>query len=56
MKKKKIMKVLFILLAILTFGIITACNGGNGPLDPGMMTYYGCPNSKRVVKLNTRKH
>lgn len=51
--KKKIIKVLAIMLIGGTVVGMTGCKS----LIPGheYVTYYGCPNSKKIKKLNTKK-
>ena len=60
MKKRPVLTALLILLAALTFGSVAACgifDGGGFEFNGGdNVTYYGCPNSRRVKKLNLRKN
>jgi len=47
--KKKSVRIVAILLTVASAIALAACNIG------GAVNYYGCPNSKRIGRLNTRK-
>lgn len=54
--KKAVLVVLLIISSLFLF--LSGCSGSSNDSDEQeyMETYYGCPNSKRVKKLNLRKH
>lgn len=50
--KKKTAGIVAVILTIISAVALIACSGIN---IGGAVNYYGCPNSKRVNRLNTRK-
>ena len=58
--KKGIMVLIGVIVAILSLSaVVIGCDRGNKPDDPqeidDPVDYYGCPNSKRIRKLNLKK-
>lgn len=56
--KKKLVAILIVVLAVVTFGACKTSTSTDEAENPGVfdgVDYYGCPNSKRVKKLNLKK-
>lgn len=54
--KKAVLGVLLIISSLFLF--LSGCSGNSNDSNDQerVETYYGCPNSKRVKKLNLKKH
>ncbi|MBR6896723.1 MAG: hypothetical protein IKN24_01010 [Lachnospiraceae bacterium] len=47
--------IIAVILSIASCEIVRNGQNAPDPIDTDLVDYYGCPNSKRVKKLNLRK-